>query len=76
MQYSVNLVEQYRSAAGYVDRILRGADPDDLPVRQPTQFTLPLNVKTATAVDVPPALLAFANEVVNCGQLDDRHSVF
>jgi putative ABC transport system substrate-binding protein len=64
--YGIDRVEMYQRSPAYVDRILKGANPADLPIQQPTKFDLAINVKTAKAlgVDVPPSLLAIADEVI------------
>ena len=66
MSYGANYIDLSRSAADYVDKILRGVKPADLAVQQPTKFELVINLRTAKAlgIEIPPRLLVLADELI------------
>ena len=66
LSYGVDVASLYRRTAGYVDRILKGEKPADLPVQNPTKYELAINLKTAKAlgIEVPPSVLVRADEVL------------
>ena len=67
MTYGPNLADSFRRAAAYVDKILKGAKPTDLPVEQPTKFELVINLRTAKTIGltIPPTLLQRADQIID-----------
>ena len=66
MAYGANVADNFRQAAGYVDRILKGAKPGDLPIQEPVKFDFVVNLKTAKelGLTIPPSILARATEAI------------